>query len=372
MSRAPIAEAFLALEKVRDPASKAVSQVGAASVAVADKVVRHVDEALEGSPRRLALVGEIFKTGERMRRAAEDTAATVVASITDEMFGLRMQLWATPLAQQTESGRDGRAEVRPGGHLGDFTVAGEPDLPPGFRYEPTPLLLPGALIDIDFARQGQLGNCYLISAINAVAQSDPDAFTDMVKPDPDDENFVIVTVYGGTYRLPATLPVDERTGREVFSTSPDGSTVVPYIEKAAAAHMGSWDYLVSGNSIYALWWLIGDRHPHFNSFSVAEMTDADVRAVMTSGRPACVIVPSGRADEGRVSALSRLDLVDNHVYTVRKDLPPTGHWLHNPWLALHPKAVEPHDLRALGAMLTWAGDKAYEVPVPPTKESLST
>ena len=360
------------LEKLNGPARAQLAEAGVASSVVTSMVARYVDAALEGNPRRLELVGEVFKAGERMRRATDDTAATVEATIADQMHQLKNELWATALAGSGDSTQSGGTEARRCGHLRDFTVAGEPDLPPGFRYEPTPLLLPGVQIDVDFAKQGRLGNCYLISAINAVAQWDPDAFTDMVKPDPDDENFVIVTVHGGTYRLPATLPVDAQTGREVFSTSPDGSTVVPYLEKAAAAHLGSWNDLAGGNPIYPLWWLVGDRYGHFNSFFVNDMPDADVRAVMTADKPSCVAVPAGGADEGRVSVLSKLNLVEGHGYTVRKGLLPTGHKLHNPWLRLHPNPLEPHDLRALGAVLIWAGDKEYKPPVQPATEGLNT
>ena len=376
MSRDPIAEAVLGLEKLRDPARVQLAGVGSASLVVADRVVQYVDAALKDSPRRLDLVGEVFKTGEQMRRAADDTATTVVATITFQMYLLRDLLWSISLAQPAESAQNGRIEVRRGGHLRDFTVVGEPDLPPGVRYEPTPLLLPRAPIDVDFARQGRLGNCYAIAAVNAaaqaVAQSHPEVFIDMVKPDPEDENFVIVTVHGGTYRLPATLPVDESTGREVFSTSPDGSTVVPYLEKAAAAHLGSWNDLVSGYEIYALWWLIGDRYPYWHRFGVSQMTDEDVHAVMTSGEPAFITIPARRADKGRVAALSRLDLVDGHAYTVRNDHPPTGHRLHNPWQRFHPNPVGPDDLRTLGAVLSWAGDTAYKPPVQPATEDLNT
>lgn len=369
MNRGPIAEAFLALQKVRAPARQSLSEVKDVSILVTSRIADRVDTALAGSPRRLDVVREVSTNGAYMRSIIGETTTTIIASINDQLDRLKDEMWSTPLTESEVSEATGQPVTRRGGHLRDFTVPGEPDLPPGFRYEPTPLLQPGVAIDVDFARQGVLSTCYIVSAINAVAQWDPDVFTDVVKPDPDDETFVIVTVHGGTYRLPATLPVDEN-GNEAFSTSPDGSTVVPYLEKAAAAHFGSWKDLEIGSPIDPMWWLVGDRFAYFNSFSTKDMPDADVHAVMTAGAPTAVTIPTGGPDGDRVSALSRLNVVEGHGYTVRNDHPKAGYQMHNPWLVLHPNTLEPRDLRALGAVLIWAGDTEYKPLVPVAKEDL--
>lgn len=322
----------------------------------------------------MELVGEVFKGGERMRRAADDTAATILATITNQMHSLRRDLWTIPLTESEAAVPGDRAGVRGTGHLREFAVPGEPDLPPGFRYEPTPLSMPSVPIDIDFATQGLLGNCYLISAINGAAQWewDPDAIAAMVMEDPDDENFVIVTVHGGTYRLPATLPVDEKTGQLAFATSPDGSTAVCYLEKAAAAHFGSWKDLEAGEPIYPLYWLVGDRYSMYRAEAAIKMSDADIRAVMTAERPTFVTVPAEDTDEGRASVMSGLNLVEGHGYTVHRDHPSTGYKLHNPWRRLHPNSLEPRDLRALGAGLYWAEHDPERNPVPVAKEDVNT
>lgn len=186
----------------------------------------------------------------------------------------------------------------------------------------------------------------------------PDAFADMVKPDPDDENFVIVTVHRGTYRLRATLPVDEQTGREVCSTSPDGSTLVSYLEKAAAAHMGSWNDLDGGVPVTVLWWLVGDRVRYTCARLIASMLDEDVREILSSGSLGCVVVPAS-ADPSRVSVSSKLNLVAGHAYTVRRTLVSAGYMLHNPWLDLHPQPMTIQNLRDLGAALSWASSEPY-------------
>lgn len=374
MNRTPIAESVLRLEKLGDPTWQGLSGAAEVSDRVTTKVSQLVDTALDGNPRRLDVIREVFTTAEQMRRAAGDTTTTIIARINVQIERLREQLWATPLPESGYSLETRWITAHSGGHLRDFTVPGEPDLPPGFRYEPTPLLLPQAPIDVDFARQSGWGDCYLISAINAAAQWDPGAFTDMVYQDPYDPNFVIVQVHGGTYRLPATLPVDEKTGREATSTSPDGSTVVAYIEKAAATHMGSWNDLNFGvNPLFPLTWLIGNRYPVFSAFFVSDMPDADVGAVMSAAKPAVIAIPSGDTGEDRVSVLSRLNLVDNHGYTVRGDHPTAGGFkLHNTWLRLHPKPLEPKDLRALGAIMIWASDTPYQPSAQPAKHDLST
>ena len=55
----------------------------------------------------------------------------------------------------------------------------------------------------------------------------------------------------------------DATGERACATSPDDSTLVAYIEKAAAAYLGSYDDLGFGNATYALHWLLGDNgRPH--------------------------------------------------------------------------------------------------------------
>lgn len=371
MNRGPIAEAFLALQKVRAPAKQSLSEVKDVSILVTSRIADRVDTALACSPRRLDVVREVSTNGAHMRSTIGETTAAIIERINDQIGRLRDELWRAPLTESGVSVATGQVVTPCGGHLRDFTVPGEPDLPPGFRYEPTPLLQPGVKIDVDFAQQVWLGDCYIVSAINAIAQWDPGAFADMVTPDPHDESFVIVTVHGGTYRLPATLPVHEN-GKEAFSTSPDGSTVVPYIEKAAAAHFGSWAELEGGKPIYPMWWLIGDRLAHFNMFSTKDIPDADIHAVVTAAAPAAVSIPTGGPDGDRVSMLSRLNLVDGHGYTVRNDHPKGGYKMHNPYLRLHPGPLSTRDLRALGAVLIWAGDSAYEPPASLPTEDLNS
>lgn len=131
-------------------------------------------------------------------------------------------------------------------------------------------------IDITIGEQKRV-NCYLIASINAVAHWDPSLLEAMVRPDPDNENYVVVRVATGTYRLPATLPVDE-AGDPAHATSLDGSTLVAYIEKAAAAHLGSWDQTDLGVPAFALRWLIGDKLPNTYSFNARSLSDDNRRS----------------------------------------------------------------------------------------------
>lgn len=299
---------------------------------------------------RSALPSTILELQRRMSTVLDHARVTLSSMVGGEIDYLKFLLWTTPLP-------DG---PRRGGHLRDFAIPGEPNLPTSMRYEPMPLYLPTVPIDIDIARQGELAkNCYLICAINAVAHGDSSALTAMVAADPEDATHVIVRVSGGTYRLPATLPVDDWTGDEVYSTSPDGSTLVAYVEKAAAAHFGSWSDLARGDPGFALRWLVGKRFARTDSQLVSAMSDPDLDRAFTLGSFTVVAIPGQAQGSPGSACLERLGARGGHGYTLRRYDDRGLAWLHDPYLDRHPRPMSFDDLRMLGARVAWCSDPQH-------------
>lgn len=168
MSQNPVVTSILELEKAMEQARKGLAAVADTSRRVVWAVAAHADMAGAENVRCSELGDEVVKTGELMRRAGTDARAVIVDRIDGAIVALRHQVWMTALPPMDPTERI--SGLRHRGHLREFSVPGEPELPPGYRYEATPLLTPGVPIDIDVARQGEMGDCYFIAAINAVAQ----------------------------------------------------------------------------------------------------------------------------------------------------------------------------------------------------------
>ena len=343
-TRHRIAESFLTLESAGSMLADSLRTVEN----VTSRYVLDLGNWYDAVPvGRSALPSTILELQRRMSSVLDQTRVTLTSMLSREANDLKNLLWTAPLP-------DG---PRRGGHLRDFATPGEPTLPISMRYEPTPLYLPTVPIDVDIARQGEIArNCYLICAINAVAHWDPSALTAMVAADPEDATHVIVKVGGGTYRLRATLPVDDWTGDEMFSTSPDGSTLVAYLEKAAAAHFGSWSDLARGDPGSALKWLTRPRFARIDSNWAGAMSDPELDHALTFG--ACTVIAIPRQAPGSLGSalLKRLGARDMHGFTLRRYSDRGLVQLHDPYLDHHPRPMSFHDLRTLGALVAWCSD----------------
>lgn len=351
MIRHPIAEAVLALGR----ADEVVHHRSSTLEHVVGRIVRSVTAQLHGAARGHRELSdgtaELIAGEVELRRTITATMAAVSATIQREARMMRHDLWLQP--SQAPFATHGNMPHGDGGHLREFTTTGEPQLPPGFRYEPTPLRMPG-VIDIDIAQQHEAGYCYLVAAVDAVAHWNPDALRAMVRRDPDDESFMIVRVHGGTYRLHATLPVDARTGLPAFVTSPDGSTLAAYILKAGAAHMGSWSDLVRGLPHRVCEWLVGESFTSFSRSPIGALTDAQLRQVMSTGSLGTVSMPRWAGGRGLRSLLGRRDLGAQHTFVIKDVDHRDRVTLHNPRGRPHPARLSIRELKMLGAILSWA------------------
>ena len=121
-------------------------------------------------------------------------------------------------------------------------------------------------VDPNDVHQGQVGNCWLLSAISALAEFDgavhklfantPGGIEDMPREAPNEYH---VTLYDLSTWEPVDVVVDERLaanaqnpGKLLGATpSDDGELWVCYLEKAFAVHCGGWDEINGGQCTHA-------------------------------------------------------------------------------------------------------------------------
>ena len=125
-------------------------------------------------------------------------------------------------------------------------------------------------------KQGTVGDCWLLSAISAMAEFDgaihalfanTPGLDEMPRDGP---NEYVVTLYDLETWEPRDVRVDERLAmnpnrpKNLLGASPseDGELWVPYLEKAVAAHCGGWDEIEGGNCPHAWAMLTGCKQQY--------------------------------------------------------------------------------------------------------------
>ena len=132
-------------------------------------------------------------------------------------------------------------------------------------------------VDPNDVHQGQVGNCWLLSAISALAEFDgavhklfantPGGIEDMPREGPNEYH---VTLYDLSTWEPVDVVVDERLAANAqnpgkllgAAPSDDGELWVCYLEKAFAVHCGGWDEINGGQCTHAWSILTGCRETY--------------------------------------------------------------------------------------------------------------
>jgi hypothetical protein len=142
----------------------------------------------------------------------------------------------------------------------------------GMGVGDTPLLKIIGDVDPSDIHQGQVGDCWLLSSISAIAEFDG-AIKRLYRktkkldkmPFSDKKNIYTITLWDLTKWEEVDIEVDERLcaspdGRLLASKpSEDGELWVCYIEKAIAIHCGGWDKITGGTCGHA-WGTYQHRH----------------------------------------------------------------------------------------------------------------
>eukprot|EP00427_Karlodinium_veneficum_P054832 CAMPEP_0169425090 /NCGR_PEP_ID=MMETSP1017-20121227/68381_1 /TAXON_ID=342587 /ORGANISM="Karlodinium micrum, Strain CCMP2283" /LENGTH=577 /DNA_ID=CAMNT_0009534903 /DNA_START=198 /DNA_END=1928 /DNA_ORIENTATION=- len=129
-------------------------------------------------------------------------------------------------------------------------------------------------VDPSDVSQGGIGDCWLLSAISAMAEYHGaiDALfkktPDLKKMPKDGANSYTVTLYDLPSGNPVDIIVDERLcsedGKALLASKPsvDGELWVCYLEKAVAAHCGGWDKIDGGTCTHGWRLLTGAREQY--------------------------------------------------------------------------------------------------------------
>ncbi|SDS23921.1 C2 family cysteine protease [Jiangella sp. DSM 45060] len=317
MAERPLRAAVQALTTLR-------AEVGAEFDAVRAAVVGRA----EGVARAAGIAG-VRPAGEPATELArplaavvDDAAGAVRHTLDAEVAALLALLHHAPSAAAA-----GEPSATPG-------RSPEPPLTGGVRYAAHPLTLPAA-VGAGFARQGAISDCHLVAALCTVAGRAPWLLPAVTAAG----DAVLVDVPGRRYRLRPTLPVDDTGGGLAYARSPDGSTLVPYVEKAFAVYGGGYPALARGGlPAEALHWLTG--RPSY-LLRVPKAGDDIVAALVESAQPAVACSrPFGHGDDAGAAAALRYRLAPvAHAYAVLGLDADRRVLLHNPWGLRHPRPV---------------------------------
>lgn len=130
----------------------------------------------------------------------------------------------------------------------------------------------------DDLRQGRIGDCYLIAAMQALAMHDPAALADLVRPNPNG-TFTVTFADGEPVVVSADLPTHPDEGLAFASNGEDadgGTELWPMlVEKAVAQRAGGWEDIVGGSQSEAIELLTGRPSDWIDSddVSVADLAD---------------------------------------------------------------------------------------------------
>lgn len=197
----------------------------------------------------------------------------------------------------------------------------------------------------DDARQGAIGDCYLVAAMQALAFHDPAALEDVVRANPNG-TYTVTFGDGEQVVVSADLPV-EPDGSLMFARngpSPDGGSQELWpmlVEKAVAQRAGSWEELVGGSQSDAIELLTGRASSWIDDGDVdlaelgALVDGGAILGLSTIDKPDDVDIDSWRADPDTPEPFSRdrwLRLEQNHAFVVTAIDPAGGTMtVVNPW-----------------------------------------
>lgn len=209
-------------------------------------------------------------------------------------------------------------------------------------------------------RQGQLGDCYFVAGLIAVARTRPDAIRSMIADKGDGLYEVTLRGVGRflyVFSQDVRIEVDRRvpagaTGKPVYARLADeeqrGDQVVYelwpiMIERAYAQHRGGYEAIAGGmpGTVYEL---VGGGT---SSHQAASMSDEEIRAVLDAaleaGKP--ISLAFTRKDLGEMGRTTHVVAWHSYVVTGSRD---GGYVLHNPWGSSHPpRPLTPAQLREL-------------------------
>ena len=220
-------------------------------------------------------------------------------------------------------------------------------------------------IDPMAAKQGQLGDCYLIAGAAAEARANPEGVRRLIK-DNGDGTFDVTLFTRDNWYSPATpkvvkidaqlptlrgQPVYAKVGRS--SGDEDGMWMALF-EKALAQETGSYGHISGGHindhlnfgGVHEL--MTGNKVRHLATESVDE--DALLQRLadaLDNKEPVAAGTYNFKDDPSSAAAAERLNIYANHAYAIESvDVDARTVNLQNPWGSSHPRNVSIKDFKA--------------------------
>lgn len=342
MSEDHLATAMQTLDSVGRAAFQVMGHgLGRSLAARGEKVANHLEAAPGVDLRVPALATQLWHQAVSSVFRAAGEMDTAIKAERERLH--RVSLWRA-VAPELAGGR---------GHLHDLTSDGDPLARVGAEHSSAPLKLPDPdEITMGIAIQpAHTQVCYLAVAFNLVAQAWPDIFDGIAEQHGDT---VAIEVAAGRYETPATLPFTWDTADPDHITSPDGSNVMAYLEKVAAAHFGSYGALELGNVGEVMTWLAGDRIPPSREQNLTELSAEQLQEIIDVGLPVSVGVPgwTGPGAHPEQSLVDAAEISTGHAYAL-PSLQVSGNVLKDPEGRRDSTPLTVDQLRRLSAVIFW-------------------
>ena len=232
---------------------------------------------------------------------------------------------------------------------GTVSAPVDPPLLDGYTFEPSDSrpLFGADGIDGSVPLQGQLGDCFFIASVAAVAASEPATVQKLFSGEHGSEDILVKGE-----RVSNSLPRSS-SGQEDLGSSSDRSTWVGLLEKQYAAHVGGYEVLNEGGlPVDVLAWLTG-REGHANR--VDSMSDQALRTLSNSTSPSVAgSIAAASTPETIRDLMDQYRVFEGHAYIVDSVDKDGQMHLRNPWGFDHPRPIPLDDFRQLFDWIDYA------------------
>ncbi|MGB0637719.1 MAG: C2 family cysteine protease [Myxococcota bacterium] len=232
------------------------------------------------------------------------------------------------------------------------------------NFDNSKAFLSDGKVDPHAAKQGALGDCYLLAGCAAEARANPDGIRSLIKDNGDGTFDVTLHMRESWYdnAKPKVFTVDSRFpargGNPIYAKvgrSADGEDEMwmPLIEKALAQETGSYDLISGGNinkkvnfgGVHEL--LTGNKTKYVKTESLSdERLLMRMKQALDSREPIAAGTYNFNDDKSMRSAAESLNIYANHAYSVESVNVDAGTVsLQNPWGSSHPTDVRIEDFK---------------------------
>ena len=195
-------------------------------------------------------------------------------------------------------------------------------------------------IDPNDVQQGQLGDCYFLAAIAAVARANPDALEKLIKDNKDGTYDVTLHVYKyflSWSRTPTVIKVKpefpkKADGTPAYAKTGDKELWVMLLEKAYAQHKGDYKGIDGGYVEKAMGVLTGENAKSYkiNKYTEKEILETFADAIKNKQPIAADSKKIGKKNKEKSKLAKGLNIIGGHSYPV-KSVSGNNISLQNPW-----------------------------------------